>query len=79
VIRACSDSQADQTIYRRSSTGGVIVLLSLASRSLTGIDSARRRSPTPPHRRQLARSHRSHLQSAPAHGDPDDDAVLKSP
>ncbi len=79
MIRACSNSQAGHTMYRRSSTGGGIVLLSLASRSLTGIDSARRRSATPPQRRQLIRSHRSHLQSAPAHTNPNDDAVPKSP
>ena len=79
MTRACSNSQARHTIYRRSSTGDVIVLLSLASRSLTGIDSARRRSPTPQHRRPLTRSRRSHLQSATAHRYPHHHAVLKSP
>lgn len=73
------DSQARQTMHRRSSSGGVIVLLSLASKPLSGIDSGRRRLATPQHRRSLTRSRQQHLESAPVQGNPDDDAVPKSP
>ena len=73
------DSQARQTKYRRSSSGGVIVLRSLASKPLSGIDSGRRRLPTPQHRRSLTRARQRHLGSAPVQGNPDDDAVPKSP
>ena len=77
--RACSDSQAAQTTYRRSSTGGVIALLSLASRPLTGIASVRRRSATLRLQRPLTRSRQLYLKSAPVHTNPNDDAVPKSP
>jgi hypothetical protein len=79
VTRARSDSQTRQDTYRRSSTGGVTVLLSLAPRPLTGIDSARRHAASPRHRRQMIRSRQRRLKSAPAHMNPDDHAVLKSP
>ena len=79
MTRARSNSQARQATYRRSSIGGVIVLLSLASKPLSGIDSGRRRLATPQHRRSLSRSRQRHLQSAPVQGNPDDDAVPKSP
>ena len=79
MTRARPNSQARQATYRRSSIGGVIVLLSLASKPLSGIDSGRRRLATPQHRRSLSRSRQRHLQSAPVQGNPDDDAVPKSP
>ena len=79
MIRACSDSHAGQTMYRRSSTGGVIALLSLASRPLTDTDPGRRRSATARIQRPLIHSRQPHLKSAPAHRNPNDDAGYKSP
>ncbi len=79
MTRACCDSQAGRTLYRRSSPGGIIALLSLALRPLTGIASVRRRSATPRLQRPLTRSRQRYLKSAPAHTNPDDDAVPKSP
>ena len=73
------DSQARQTMRRQSSSGAVIGLLSLASKPLSGIDSSRRRLATPQHRRSLTRSRQRHMESAPVQGNPDDDAVPKSP
>ena len=79
MIRARSDLQAGQTMYRRSSTGGVTVLLNLASRPLTGTTSVRRRSATPRLQRPLILSRQLYLKPAPAHRNLDTDAILKSP
>ncbi len=79
MTRARSDSQAGQATERRFSIGGVIVLLSPAPRPLSRTDPGRRCPATPRHRCTLTRSRRPHLQSAPAHMNPNDDAMLKSP
>ena len=79
MTRARSDSQAGQATYRRSSIGGVIVLLNLAPRPLSRTDSGRRPPATSQQRCPLTCSRQLHLKSAPAHTNPDDTAVLKSP
>jgi hypothetical protein len=79
VTRARCDSQARQTIYHRSSIGGVLVLLSPTPSPLRGTDPGHRRPATARHRCSLTRSRRAHLQSALVHTNPGDDAILKSP
>jgi hypothetical protein len=74
-----SDSTTTALTDRRSSTGGVIVLLSPAPRPLRTIDSAHPPPITAPQRCPLTRSRRPHLQSTPAHRKPNDHAVHKSP
>ncbi len=79
MTRARPNSQARQATYRRSSIGGVIVLLSPTPKPLSGTDSGHRRPATARQRCKLTRSRRAHLQSAPVHTNPGDDAILKSP
>ncbi len=74
-----SDSTTTALTDRRSSTGGVIVLLRPAPRPLRTIDSAHPPPTTAPQRCPLTPSRRPHLQSTPAHRKPNDHAVLKSP
>ncbi len=74
-----SHSTSSALMDRRFSTGNVIVLLRHLPRPLTGYDSAQRCPPTPRHRGPLTRSRQRYLKSAPAHMNPDDDAVPKSP
>ncbi len=74
-----SHSTPSALFDRRCSTGNVIVLLRHLPRPPRGTDSPQRCPPTPRHRRPLTRSRQRYLKSAPAHMNPDDDAVPKSP
>jgi hypothetical protein len=63
----------------RSPTGGVIVLLSLASKPLSGADPGHRRPAMTRQRCTLTRSRRPHFEPATVHKNPDDNAEPKSP